>query len=184
VGVPFPSTEIRVIDPDDTTTDLGFDTEGELLVRGPQVFSAYWNRPDETAQVLLPGGWLRTGDIVRVSSDGFVTIVDRIKELIITGGFNVAPSEVEAALLAHPSVADAAVVGLPTTKGDEDVVAVIVLAAGAHLDPVALKEHCRGRISAYKIPKTFVVREELPRSIIGKVLRRVVRDELAQEKRD
>jgi long-chain acyl-CoA synthetase len=181
VGVPFPSTEIRVIDPEDSTTDLGFDTEGELLVRGPQVFSGYWNRPDETAEVLLADGWLRTGDIVSVSPDGFVTIVDRIKELIITGGFNVAPSEVEAALLAHPSVADAAVVGLPTTKGDEDVVAVIVLAAGAHLDPVALREHCRGRISAYKIPKTFVVREELPRSIIGKVLRRVVRDELVLE---
>ena len=98
VGVPFPSTEIRVVDPDDPTIDRGFDEEGELLIRGPQVFSGYWNRPEETAEVLLPDGWLRTGDIVRVSPDGFVTIVDRVKELIITGGFNVAPSEVEETL--------------------------------------------------------------------------------------
>ena len=112
--MPFPSTEIRVVDPDDPTVDRGFDAEGELLIRGPQVFAGYWNRPQETSEVLLPDGWLRTGDIVRVSPDGFVTIVDRVKELIITGGFNVAPSEVEEALRQHPSVADAAAVGCRT----------------------------------------------------------------------
>jgi long-chain acyl-CoA synthetase len=133
VGVPFPSTEIRIVDPDDTSRGRGFDEEGELLVRGPQVFSGYWKRPDDTAAVLLPGGWLRTGDIVRVSPDGFITIVDRIKELIITGGFNVAPSEVEAVLLTHPDVAAVAVVGLPSAMGGEDVTAAIVLSPGRDL---------------------------------------------------
>jgi len=178
VGVPFPSTEIRIIDPDDPAIDRGVGEEGELLIRGPQVFSGYWNRPTETAETLLPDGWLRTGDLAVVSHDGFVTIVDRKKELIITGGFNVAPTEVEAALLSHPSVADAAVVGLPRADGSEDVTAVVVLTPGATLDVAALKAHCKTLLSAYKVPRSIFVRDELPRSLIGKVLRRVVRDEL------
>ena len=178
VGVPFPSTEIRIIDPDDPAIDRGVGEEGELLIRGPQVFSGYWNRPTETAETLLPDGWLRTGDLAVVSHDGFVTIVDRKKELIITGGFNVAPTEVEAALLSHPSVADAAVVGLPRADGSEDVTAVVVLTPGATLDVAALKAHCKTLLSAYKVPRTITVADELPRSLIGKVLRRVVRDGL------
>jgi len=181
VGVPFPSTEIRVVDPDDPSVDRGFEEEGELLIRGPQVFQGYWNRPNETAEVLLADGWLRTGDIVRVSADGFVTIVDRMKELIITGGFNVAPTEVEEALLSHPSVADAAVVGLPSKSGGEDVAAAVVLAPGAKLDVAALRNHARARLTAYKVPKTIVAVDELPRNIIGKVLRRVVRDQLTKK---
>ena len=167
-----------MVDPDDPSADRGFDEEGELLLRGPQVFSGYWNRPEETAETLLPGGWLRTGDIVTVNADGFVTIVDRIKELIITGGFNVAPSEVEAALLAHPDVIDAAVVGVPSSGGGEDVVAAVVLAPGAALDVDALRQHCRTRLSGYKIPRRVVAVEDLPRSIIGKVLRRQVRESI------
>jgi len=178
VGVPFPSTHIRIVDPDQPTVDRGFNEEGELLIRGPQVFSGYWNRPTETAETLLPDGWLRSGDIARVSKDGFVTIVDRKKELIITGGFNVAPTEVEAALLSHPSVADAAVVGLPSSNGGEDVAAVVVLTPGSELDVEALRTHCRTLLSAYKVPRTIVERGELPRSLIGKVLRRIVRDDL------
>ena len=181
VGVPFPSTEIRVVDPDDPTVNRGIEEEGELLIRGPQVSSGYWDQPTETAKTLLDGGWLRTGDIVRVSSDGFVTVVDRIKELIITGGFNVAPSEVEAALLSHPDVADAAVVGLPSANGGEDVAAAVVLAAGATLDVDAIRTYCRTRLSAYKVPRTVVEVDELPRSLIGKVLRREVRAGLIKE---
>jgi long-chain acyl-CoA synthetase len=180
VGVPFPSTEIRVIDPDNPSVDRGIEEEGELLIRGPQVFSGYWDQPSETAKVLLEGGWLRTGDIVRVSADGFITVVDRIKELIITGGFNVSPSEVEAALLSHPDVADAAAVGLPSANGGEDVVAAVVLAAGATLDVEALRSYCRTRLSAYKVPRRIVQVDELPRSLIGKVLRREVRDSLTK----
>ncbi|MCW4385603.1 long-chain-fatty-acid--CoA ligase [Salinibacterium sp. SYSU T00001] len=175
VGVPFPSTEIRVVDPDDPATDAA---EGELLVRGPQVFQGYWRRPDETRAALLPGGWLRTGDIVTVSGDGFITIVDRMKELIITGGFNVAPSEVEEALQSHPSVAEAAAVGLPSQGGGEDVAAAVVLAPGASLDVAGLREHCRRHLTAYKVPRTIVAVDELPRSMIGKVLRREVREQL------
>ncbi len=113
VGVPFPSTDIRVVDPADPNTDRPFGESGELLIHGPQVFQGYWRRPNETAESLLPGGWVRTGDIVTVSPDGFVTVVDRLKEIIITGGFNVAPTEVEEALQGHPDVAEAAVVALP-----------------------------------------------------------------------
>ena len=178
VGVPFPSTDIRVIDPADPTVDRGFDEEGELLVRGPQVFQGYWRRPDETAEVLLADGWLRTGDIVRVSKDGFVTVVDRIKELIITGGFNVAPSEVEETLTTHPDVADAAVVGIPSAQGGEDVIAVVVARPGSTLDTAALRDFARAHLSAYKVPKVVVIVDELPRSIVGKVLRRVVRENL------
>jgi long-chain acyl-CoA synthetase len=179
VGVPFPSTEIRVVDPEDPTVDRPAGEEGELLVRGPQVFGGYWNRPEETKASLLDGGWLRTGDIVRVDGDGFITIVDRIKELIVTGGFNVAPSEVETALLSDPTIADAAVVGMPSAHGGEDVVAAVVLAPGATLDVTAIRTRARGLLTAYKVPKKIVVVDELPRSLIGKVLRRQVREQLS-----
>ena len=178
VGVPFPSTDIRVVDPKNPATLRGFNEEGELLVRGPQVFSGYWDRPSETAEVLLPGGWLRTGDIARVSDDGFITIVDRMKELIVTGGFNVSPSEVEEALLSHPDVADAAAVGIASATGGEDIVAVVVMTAGAKLDVDLLRDYCRIRLSAYKVPKRIVEVDDLPRSLIGKVLRREVRNRL------
>ena len=178
VGVAFPSTDIRVVDPDDPTVDRAPGEEGELLVKGPQVFGGYWNRPNETRETLLDGGWLRTGDIVRVDAEGFVTIVDRIKELIVTGGFNVAPSEVEAALLTDPSIADVAVVGLPSAHGGEDVVAAVVLAPGATLDVEAIRSLARSMLAAYKVPKRVVAVDELPRSLIGKVLRRQVRQQL------
>lgn len=176
VGVPFPSTEIRVIDPKDPTVDRGFEEEGELLVRGPQVFGGYWNRPDDTAMTLLPGGWLRTGDVVTVSEDGYVTIVDRLKELIITGGFNVAPTEVETVLNGHPDVIEASVVGLPSNTGGEKVVAAAVLREGADLSAAQLREWAHDRMAAYKVPRRITLIEELPRSIVGKVLRREVRE--------
>ncbi|KQQ67285.1 long-chain-fatty-acid--CoA ligase [Microbacterium sp. Leaf320] len=178
VGVPFPSTEIRVVDPADTDIDVPVGERGELLVRGPQVFQGYWRRPGETADVLLADGWLRTGDIAEVSADGFVTIVDRLKELIITGGFNVSPSEVEDALQAHPDVVAAAVVGLPRSSGGEEVAAAVVLREGATLDAGALRDFCRTRLTPYKVPKRIVATDDLPRSLIGKVLRRQVRDRM------
>jgi long-chain acyl-CoA synthetase len=178
VGVPFPSTEIRVVDPSDTDVDLPVGERGELLIRGPQVFQGYWRRPGDTADALLADGWLRTGDIAEVSADGFVTIVDRLKELIITGGFNVSPSEVEDALLAHPDVVAAAVVGLPRASGGEEIAAAIVLREGAQLDVGALRDFCRTRLTPYKVPKRITVVDELPRSLIGKVLRRQVRDRM------
>lgn len=178
VGVPFPSTEIRIVDPDDSRVDRPAGERGELLIRGPQVFQGYWGRPGDTADALLPDGWLRTGDIAEVSADGFVTIVDRLKELIITGGFNVSPSEVEDALDAHPDVVAAAVVGLPRSGGGEEVAAAVVLRQGAALDVDALRDFCRTRLTPYKVPRRIVAVDELPRSLIGKVLRREVRESL------
>lgn len=180
VGVPFPSTEIRVVDPDNPSVDRALGEAGELLIRGPQVFQGYWQRPDETAATLLEGGWLRTGDIVTVSEDGFVTVIDRVKELIITGGFNVSPSEVEQVLLLHPDVEAAAVVGLPRSSGGEDVAAAVVMREGARFDSTALREFVRPHLAAYKIPKRIVDVPDLPRSQIGKVLRRVVRENLTR----
>ena len=180
VGVPFPSTDIRVVDPADAHVDRPFGESGELLIRGPQVFQGYWKRPDETAESLLPGGWVRTGDIVTVSPDGFVTVVDRLKEIIITGGFNVAPTEVEETLHGHPDVVEAAVVALPR-KGAEQVVAAVVLREGAELDPEALRDYCRAHLAAYKVPRRFFAVDELPRSLIGKVLRRQVREQLLRD---
>ena len=175
VGVPFPSTMIRVVDPMDPTVDMPRGQPGELLVQGPQVFQGYWNRPEETAKTLLEGGWLRTGDIVVVDADGFVSIVDRIKELIITGGFNVYPSEVEDVLREHAEVAEVAVVGVPAEHGGEDVLAAIVPVEGASPDPEALREWARERLAGYKTPRRVVLVDELPRSQIGKVLRRELR---------
>jgi long-chain acyl-CoA synthetase len=185
VGVPFPSTEIRIVDPENPSEDRHEGESGELLLRGPQVFQGYWNRADETAQTLLPGGWLRTGDIVTISPDGYITVIDRIKELIITGGFNVSPSEVEEVLMSHPDVAGAAVVGVRRSSGTEDVSAAVVAREGATVNTDALRDYARTRLTAYKVPKSIVVLDELPRSLVGKVERRKVRDMLvAAHKRD
>lgn len=178
VGLPLPSTEMRVADPDDPTVDRAFGEEGELLARGPQVFSGYWRKPDETAKALTPDGWFRTGDIVTMDAEGFVRIVDRIKELIVTGGFNVSPTEVEDALRSFPGVADVAVVGLPHRRGGEDVVAAVVMEAGASFDEEAIRAYGRDCLTPYKVPKHVVQVDELPRSIVGKVIRRKVRDQL------
>lgn len=177
VGLPLPGTECRVVDPDDPTRDVPAGERGELLVRGPQVFSGYYGKPEETEKVFVDG-WFRTGDIVTIDEAGFVRIVDRIKELIITGGFNVAPTEVEIALRQHPQIEDAAVVGLPSEHSGEEVVAAIVPVAGATLDEEAVREFARGILTPYKVPRRIFVVDELPKSLIGKVLRRQVRERL------
>jgi long-chain acyl-CoA synthetase len=177
IGVPFPSTLMKVVDADDPAREVAQGERGELLIKGPQVFRGYWNNPEETAKALLPDGWLRTGDVVTVDADGFTSIVDRVKELIITGGFNVAPSEVEAVLRSHPNVTDAAAIGVPSPSGGERVAAVVVLRAGSTLDEAALRDFCRERLAGYKVPRHVVAWDDLPRSMLGKVLRKQVRDE-------
>ncbi len=174
VGLPLPGTECRVVDPDDPRTDV---ERGELLVRGPQVFSGYYGKPDETEAVFVDG-WFRTGDIVTIDDDGFVRIVDRIKELIITGGFNVAPTEVENVLRQHPSVADVAVVGVPDAHAGEAVVAAVVPTTPGEFDAEAVRAFARSILTPYKVPKRLVVVDDLPRSLIGKVLRRQVRERI------
>jgi long-chain acyl-CoA synthetase len=178
IGVPFPSTLMKVVDPDDLGVEVAQGQPGELILKGPQVFQGYWNNPEETEKTLLPGGWLRTGDIVTVDEDGFTTIVDRAKELIITGGYNVSPSEVEAVLRLHSSVTDAAVFGKPLARGGEMVVAAIELEPGADLDTAALRAHCRDHLAAYKVPRRFVQIEDTPRSMLGKILRKQVREQV------
>ncbi len=177
VGLPLPSTLVRVVDPDNPTVEVPHGERGELVVKGPQVFSGYWNKAEETAAVFADG-WFRTGDIVTIDEGGFVRIVDRIKEIIITGGFNVTPSEVEETLVRFPGVHEVAIVGMPSEHSGEEVVAAVVLEAGASLDERAIEAFAREQLAAYKVPRRYVVVKELPKSIIGKVIRRKVRDGL------
>ncbi|WP_194291476.1 long-chain-fatty-acid--CoA ligase [Cumulibacter manganitolerans] len=173
IGVPFPDTDVPLVDPDDADRDVPLGERGELLVRGPQLFDGYRDMPEETAAA-FHDGWFRTGDIVTMAADGFITIVDRIKEIIVTGGFNVYPSEVEDVLRRDPSVADAAVVGIRSADGAEEVVAAVVAAEGAQVDTDALRTHVRGELTPYKVPRRVFVLETLPTNPMGKVLRRDV----------
>ena len=177
IGIPFPSTDIRVVDPE-TLQDVPLGEEGELWVHGPQCFAGYWKREEDTQKTITADGWLRTGDIVRLDEDYFIQIVDRIKEVIITGGFNVSPTEVETVLKQHDSVADAAVVGIPQASGGEMVVAAVIPAEGHAVDEHALREHCYARVTRYKVPRKIVAVDDLPRSMLGKILRRKVREQL------
>jgi long-chain acyl-CoA synthetase len=174
VGLPLPNTELRVVDPE-TLQDVAAGEPGELWVRGPQVMRGYWKKPDETAAV-FSGDWFRTGDIVQVDAEGFVKIVDRIKEMIIVGGFKVAPSEVEDILRGFDGVADIAIVGIPDADGEEEVVAAVVPEPGKTVDADALRAHARSILTPYKVPRRIVTVDELPKSLIGKVLRKKVRD--------
>ncbi|MCI1963408.1 MAG: AMP-binding protein [Ancrocorticia sp.] len=176
LGVPFPSTEIRLADPHDLSKDA--TDVGEILVRGPQVFVGYLGAPEETEKVFYDG-WLRTGDLGRWD-DGFLVMADRQKEMIIQGGFNVYPSQVENAIKSMPGVRDVAVVGMPDENRGESVVAVLVLEPGAAVDLDAVRRWTQDKLSHYAMPKSIAVRDDLPRSQIGKVMRRVVKEELAQ----
>jgi len=173
IGVPFPDVDVRVADPHDLDRPLPLGERGELLVRGPQVFGGYRGRPEETAEA-FHDGWFRTGDIVTMDATGFLTIVDRIKEVVITGGFNVYPSEVEAVLRQHDGILDVAVVGLPHSSGSEEVVAAVVLADGVQLHPDELHAWAREVLTGYKVPRRVFVVEVLPVNAMGKVQRREV----------
>lgn len=177
IGLPCPSTTIKVVDPEEPSREVPLGEPGELLIHGPQVFAGYWNNEQETEQVLLPGGWLRTGDIVTQDEDGFVTVVDRKKELIITGGYNVAPSEVEKVISTAPGIAEVAVVGVRRgSSGAESVTAVVVLEEGATFDEAAVRAHAHEHLADYKVPRSYVVRDELPKNMLGKILRKQIRD--------
>ena len=178
LGVPYPSTDVRIIDPDDPQREVEPGQVGELVARGPQVFAGYWENPKETEAVMLPGGWLRTGDLVRQEEDGFYVIADRRKELIISGGFNIYPTEVEAAVRSMPQVEEVAVVGLPAEAGNESVVAAILPKEGQTVTLEQVREWAAKNLSNYALPRQIAILTEMPRSQIGKVLRRVVRDEL------
>lgn len=176
IGIPLPDTDARIVDLDDGSTALGVGEVGELTIRGPQVMQGYWNRPEETARVLR-GGWLYTGDMARMDEDGYFYIVDRKKDMIITGGFNVYPREVEEALYAHPAVLEAAAIGVPDKYKGEVVKAFVVLKPGARATAADLIEHCRQFLAPFKVPRDVAFRDELPKSLVGKILRRVLAEE-------
>jgi len=178
LGVPYPSTDVRLVDPEDPEVEVDPGSIGELVVRGPQVFAGYWDNPEETEAVMLPGGWLRTGDLVRQEEDGFYVMADRRKELIISGGFNIYPTEVEAAVRSMPQVEEVAVVGLPTEAGDESVVAVIVPHEGQTVTLEQVRAWAERTISRYALPRRLEIVDHMPRSAIGKVMRRLVREEI------
>lgn len=173
VGVPLPGLEVRLVD--ELGADVLVGDEGELWVRGPNVFAGYWRDPDATARALTRDGWLRTGDVAVVDDHGWLTLVDRVKDCIIVSGFNVHPAEVEAVLLDEPGVLAAAVTGAPHRATGERVEATVVLAAGATVTPDALIERCRTRLARYKVPAAVRVVDEIPRGVTGKALRRKVR---------
>lgn len=175
IGLPWPDTDCRIIDPA-TGEELPQGEIGELAVKGPQVMTGYWNRPEETAAVLRDG-WLLTGDMAYMDEGGYFYIVDRKKDMIIAGGFNIYPREVEEVLFEHPAIQEAAVIGVPDPYRGETVKAFVVFKEGQQVAESELEQYCRQRLAAYKIPRQYEVRSELPKTIVGKVLRRQLQEE-------
>ncbi|MBE96977.1 AMP-binding protein [Marinobacter sp.] len=174
IGLPIPGTEVKTIDDDGNETPLG--EPGELCVKGPQVMRGYWQRPEDTQKSFTDDGFLQTGDIALIQEDGYIRIVDRKKDMIIVSGFNVFPNEIEDVVSGHPKVVECAAVGVPDDKSGE-AVKVYLVATAEGVTENELKEFCRERLTAYKVPKSFVFRDELPKTNVGKILRRELRDE-------
>ena len=180
IGLPAPSTIITIRD--DAGRELPLGELGEICVSGPQVMQGYYHRPDETAQVMLADGALRTGDIGRMDADGFVYIEDRKKDMILVSGFNVYPNEVEAVAVTHPGVLEAAAVAATDERSGE-VVALFVVRKDPLLTEQALIDYCRASLTSYKVPRRIYFRADLPKTNVGKILRRALRDELRRTDR-
>ena len=177
IGLPLPSTEVSVRDENGQELPLG--EVGEICVRGPQVMQGYWNKPEETAKVLTPDGWLRTGDMGYMDERGFVKLVDRKKDMIVVSGFKVFPNDVEDVVMSHPGVLEVAAVGVPDERSGE-AVEIIVVKKDPQLTEAALIEHCKKHLTGYKVPRKVVFRSEpLPKTNVGKILRRVIKEEEA-----
>jgi long-chain acyl-CoA synthetase len=177
VGVPLVGTDAKIVDATDGAIELGFNEPGELLIKGPQVMQGYWNRSEETAQTLTEDDWLHSGDIATMDEEGYFTIVDRKKDLILSAGFNVYPREVEEVLYQHPSVEHAAVIGIPHKVRGEKITAYIQLKDGKTATAAEIRQFCKERLADYKVPRSVVFKDKLPISMAGKVLRRILRDE-------
>jgi len=175
IGVPFPDTDMKIVSVEDGTTEMPTGKSGELLIKGPQVMPGYWHRPEETAKV-LEDGWLRTGDVATVDEDGYVRIVGRKKDLIIAGGYNIYPDEVDAVLMSHPAVREVATIGVPDERRGETVKSFVVLRDGAQASAADLEAHCRRELAPYKVPRAFEFLDELPKSSALKILRRELRE--------
>ena len=181
IGMPLPDVDVMIVDADDPARVLETDAIGELLIRAPQLMEGYWKKPGETALVLRPrpegGTWLHTGDLGYLDSDGYVFLVDRKKDLIKTSGYQVWPREIEEVFAAHPAVLEVGVAGMPDPTKGEVVKAWVVLKPGTRATADELRAWCRERLAPYKVPVGVEFRDELPKSMVGKVLRRL----LAQE---
>ena len=171
IGVPLPNTDMKVVSLEDGTTEVGVGKQGELLLKGPQVMRGYWNAPEQTAAAFTDG-WFRTGDIAAVDADDYTFIVGRKKDMIIAGGYNIYPDEIDAVLVAHPAVLEAATVGIPDPKRGETVKSFVVLRPGQRATVDELIEYCRRELAAYKVPRSFAFLDELPKSSALKILRR------------
>ena len=174
IGLPMPSTDISIRD--EEGRDLKIGEAGELCIKGPQVMAGYWNRPDETAQVMTADGFLRTGDIARVDERGYVYVVDRKKDMINVSGFNVYPNEIEDVVMSHPGVLEAGAVGIPDAKTGE-AVKVVVVRKDMGLTEADLVAYCRQHLTGYKRPRHVEFRDALPHTTVGKILRRELRSE-------
>ena len=173
-GRPFMHTEIRLVDMEGNDVPVG--ETGEILMRSPNLMKGYWNRPEDTAATIVDG-WLHSGDMARMDEDGFYYIMDRKKDMIISGGENIYPAEIEDRLLSHPAIADVGVIGYPHDKWGEVVKAVVVLRDGHSLTQEELIEWCQGKIGRFKIPRAVVFADSLPRTPTGKILKRVLREQ-------
>jgi len=171
VGLPYPDTDCKIVDLVDGVTEMPVGEEGELLIKGPQVMKGYWNRPEETAETLRDG-WLYTGDIAKMDEEGYFYIVDRKKDLVITGGYNVYPREVDEVLFEHPKIAEAVTAGIPDDYYGEVLKAYVVLKEGEEATAEEIIEFCSQKLARYKLPRQVEFRSELPKSAIGKILRR------------
>jgi long-chain acyl-CoA synthetase len=181
VGFPYPDTECKIVDLETGLQEMAVGEEGELIIKGPQVMKGYWKRPEETAQTLR-NGWLFTGDIAKMDEDGYFYIVDRKKDMVITGGFNVYPREIDEVLFEHPKVAEVVAAGIPDDYYGEVIKAYVVLREGEEATEQELLDFCKERLAKYKVPRKIEFRQELPKSAIGKVLRRVLVEEEKQKK--
>ncbi len=174
IGLPLPSTDVRIVD--DDGNELPTAEIGEICVRGPQVMEGYWQKPEDTARTMLPGGWLRTGDIGRMDDQGFIYIEDRKKDMILVSAFNVYPNEIEGVVAEMDGVLEAAAIGIPDEKTGEAVKLFVVRSDPSITEEIIL-EHCRQNLTAYKVPKQIEFRDELPKTNVGKILRRALREE-------
>jgi len=183
VGLPFPDTDTKIVDVETGTRELPIGEVGELCISGPQVMKGYWNKPEESANVLRQDDsgrvWFHTGDVARIDEDGYTSIVQRKKDMIIVDGFNVYPSDVESVLYSHPAVRLAAVIWIPDAYHGETVKACIALKPGATATSEEIIAYCREGLTEYKVPRTVEIRDTLPMSAVGKILYRVLRDEHA-----
>ncbi len=176
IGLPLPSTEARIVDPDVGEREMPQGQAGELIIRGPQVMLGYWDRPEATANTIR-GGWLYTGDLAVEDEDGYFKIVGRKKDMVITSGFNVYPDEIDRVLVSHPAVREACSIGVPDSRRGEVVKSFIVREPGMSISASDLVAYCRKNLAAYKVPRSFEFRDELPKSTMMKTLRRVLREE-------